>query len=644
MNLNISEHYEYNQYKEKLNEIFDKLDEVIYISNTIDYKKITILLAEIVQNFDYFKHHKDKLAADAAKAEAAKAEAAKAAMVGGVGNDNEEEGVPEGVPEATSIPVEEPPPKPYSKIDFAESIKNIKEGEEYIKLVSYINTTKQRINTKGTKLMEKVNEFITAYLQTPEHNTMIYSDYIKQHSNLEFKLNDIISNIKKIEDGIQKESTEYAKIYVDLMSNNWCSIKYEQFKFLAICADGWYSFIKKPFVKNAHVIEKKDGDVITKDDYNDFVENKLYILYNKLHDGFLKEPKDTKGSTDENPKATPTEDFDAINVLFKKQFESINKKLAKANAKADEAEDAKDEADVENDDVNEAEVANKGKAKEGESTNDEEGDEETKTEAETTPLTTKEAEAKVAETETTPTAKEKKAEAKAETETTPLTTKEAETETTPLTTKEAETETTPLTTKVAETETTPLTTKVAETETTPLTTKVAETETTPTAKEKKAEAKIEKEAKALTEKAKANAAETEARLEAIKTATNRNVANAEAEARIIEARIESAKTLAEEKKASLASKAEENKALLEEKADNARKLVLQTTADAEAKMSSLIGNQTSQFKGLANSFNLLKGDVGAEAEAKKTKGFYANIIKNKNKLNPQNAFQEFTKI
>ena len=556
MNLNISEHYEYNQYKEKLNEIFDKLDEVIYISNTIDYKKITILLAEIVQNFDYFKHHKDKLAADAAKAEAAKAEAAKATMVGGVGNDNEEEGVPEGVPEATSIPVEEPPPKPYSKIDFAESIKNIKEGEEYIKLVSYINTTKQRINTKGTKLMEKVKEFITAYLQTPEHNTMIYSDYIKQHSNLEFKLNDIISNIEKIEEGIRKESTEYAKIYVNLMSNNWCSIKTsEQFKFLVMCADRWYSIFKKPFVKNSHVIEKKDGDVITKDDYNEFVENKLYILYNKLHDEFLKDPSDTKGSTDENPKATPTEDFDAINVLFKKQFESINKKLAKANAKADEAEDAKDEADVENDDVNEAEAENKGKAKEGESTNDEEGDEETKTEAETTPLTTKEAEAKVAETETTPTAKEKKA------------------------------------------------------ETTPLTTKVAETETTPTAKEKKAEAKIEKEAKALTEKAKAKAAETEARLEAIKTATNRNVAKAEAEARIIEARIESAKTLAEEKKASLASKAEENKALLEEKADNARKKIVESSADAEAKMSSLIGNQTSQFKGLANSFNLLKGDV-----------------------------------
>ena len=592
MNLNISEHYEYNQYKEKLNEIFDKLDEVIYISNTIDYKKITILLAEIVQNFDYFKHHKDKLAADAAAA-AAKAEAAKATMVGGVGNDDEE-----GVQEATSIPVEEqPPPKPYSKIyeddGFAESIKNIKEGEEYIKLVSYINTTKQRINTKGTKLMEKVKEFITAYLQTPKPNTMIYSDYIKQHSNLEFKLNDIISNIEKIEEGIRKESTEYAKIYVNLMSNNWCSIKYEQFKFLAICADGWYSFIKKPFVKNAHVIEK---DVITKDDYNDFVENKLYKLYNKLHDGFLKEPKDTKDSIDEKPsdtKATPTKDFDAINVLFKKQFESINKKLAKANAKADEAEDAKDEADVENDDVNEAEVANKGKAKEGESTNDEEGDEETKTETENKGKANVEEVAKEGDE-----GELAKPSAKPETE--------------------AKEETTPTTKEVP-----------AKAETTPLTTKEAETKTTPTAKEKKAEAKIAKEAKALTEKAKALTEEAKANA-------------AEAEARIIEARIESAKTLAEEKKASLASKAEENKALLEEKADNARKLVLQTRADAEAKMSSLIGNQTSQFKGLANSFNLLKGDVGAEA--KKTKGFYDNIINKKNKLNPQNAFQEFTKI
>jgi tRNA U34 5-carboxymethylaminomethyl modifying enzyme MnmG/GidA len=52
--MDFEKHLEYNAYKDSLNEIFDKLDEVIYISNTIDYKKISILLSEIVQNFNYY--------------------------------------------------------------------------------------------------------------------------------------------------------------------------------------------------------------------------------------------------------------------------------------------------------------------------------------------------------------------------------------------------------------------------------------------------------------------------------------------------------------------------------------------------------------------------------------------------------------
>jgi hypothetical protein len=274
MNLDISEHLAYNQYKEKLNEIFTKLDEVLYLSNTIDYKKITILLAEIVQNFDYYKHHKEKLAEAAEASEASEAkDAGDAGMVvggkrgrrkvkGGAVDDVQgyRQAQTETAPETPETePTEPPPQKPYSRIDdddkgFAESIKNIKEGEEYKKLVSYIDTTKERINNKGTKLMEKVKDFIKEYLQNPERNSMIDADYIKQHSNLVFKLNDIISNIDKIEDGIQKESTEYAKIYVDLMSNKWCSIKDAKYlRFITICADKWY-YIKKTFVKNAHVI------------------------------------------------------------------------------------------------------------------------------------------------------------------------------------------------------------------------------------------------------------------------------------------------------------------------------------------------------------------------------------------------------
>jgi hypothetical protein len=187
---------------------------------------------------------------------------------------------------------------------------------------------------------------------------MIDADYIKQHSNIEFKLNDIIRNIDKIEDGIQKESTEYAKIYVDLMSNKWCSIKDAKYlHFITICADGWY-YIKKTFVKNAHVIDKED---ITKDDYKDFVEDKLYKLYLKLHKEFLKEPTDEKPS---DTKTTPTEDFDTIIVLFKNEFESIKEMIAneeaKAIAKDEEVEEANTDAD--------AKTEIKEKAKEGEKT------------------------------------------------------------------------------------------------------------------------------------------------------------------------------------------------------------------------------------------------------------------------------------
>jgi hypothetical protein len=52
-----NEHYKFNQYKVKLNEVFDNLDEIIYISSTIDYKKVNILLYKIVQNFDYYNYY-----------------------------------------------------------------------------------------------------------------------------------------------------------------------------------------------------------------------------------------------------------------------------------------------------------------------------------------------------------------------------------------------------------------------------------------------------------------------------------------------------------------------------------------------------------------------------------------------------------
>jgi hypothetical protein len=666
MNLNISEHYKYNQYKEKLNEIFDKLDEVIYISNTIDYKKITILLAEIVQNFDYYEHHKEKLAkaAKAAKEAIAAKEANDAEekekrvvggkrgrrkVKGGVANIPEPEAtpIPEQEPQPTATPEEtpketpEPPQKPYSLID-AESINHIKEGEEYKKLLFYIDTTKERINNKGTKLMEKVKDFIKEYLQNPERNSMIYDDYIKQHSNLEFKLKDIISNIDKIEDGIQKETTEYAKIYVDLMSNKWCSIKDAKYlSFITICANGWY-YIKKQFIKNAHVIEKGESkdDLITKEDYKDFVEDKLYKLYLKLHKEFPKDKKSSKDSS--NTKATPTEDFDTIIVLFKDEFQSIKVKIAEAKEEeatvqpeTEETEEtpAKQEATSQPDETKETPVETP-------------ADETKETKATAKPAETPEAQPETP-TEETPEAEAQTA--KTPTEETPAKpAQEAQPVETPAPTKEtkaqekarvAEEKTAIVKEKEANARAEAQTAKTPTEETPAKPAQEAQPVETPApTKETKAQAK----ARVAEEKtAKVEEKTAKARAEAITDASNIKEVNAQADEIITEARIEStkkAKELADKTKADVEAKAAEMK----QQAEDARKKVVEARADTEAKMSSLIGKQTSQFNGLANSLTSLKKDVGAEA--KQTKDLYANIINKKNKLNPIQAKQEFTNI
>lgn len=324
MNLNISEHIAYNQYKEKLNEIYDKLDEVIYLSNTIDYKKITILLAEIVQNFDYYKHHEEALAALAAlaakEAEATGKEPTATFTVGGGKGDEPKEPVIS---------------HPYSLIDD-KTIDNIKDGEEYKRLHSYIEKTKARIDKKGEKILELVKTFLEKYFKQ-FNNDKMNDDFVKQENNLDFKLNDIIANIDRIEHGIHDESKEEAKIYVDLMSNQW------RFKWRHNSAENdldefvgmWYRYYKKPFVKNAHVINKPMHS-ITKEDYTNFVEDKLYTkLFFELHKGF------------EPPPINQTKTFDTIKVLFETNLKEVKEKIEKAKAEADAAEaDAEAEAEA----------------------------------------------------------------------------------------------------------------------------------------------------------------------------------------------------------------------------------------------------------------------------------------------------------
>ena len=122
-----NEHYKFNQYKVKLNEVFDNVDEIIYISSTIDYKKVNILLYKIVQNFDYYNYYIPPPEEEEAEPQVP---------------DKPQETAPETPPQETpevppnETPTEQepsPPPKeqPYSSIDTEEMIDIIMKDQEY---------------------------------------------------------------------------------------------------------------------------------------------------------------------------------------------------------------------------------------------------------------------------------------------------------------------------------------------------------------------------------------------------------------------------------------------------------------------------------------------------------------------------------
>jgi len=347
--MDFEKHLEYNAYKDSLNEIFDKLDEVIYISNTIDYKKINILLSEIVQNFDYYNIYTIPSANVGKAVEmTVGGKRGRRKVKGGVG------GTPVGV--LVGTPVEGTPVTPldkqqqptqetlpYSDIDDQPTtITHIIEGDEYKNLVSYIQDTKTRIDDKGGKLKTKVDNFINNHLLTldAKDNHMIRDDFLKQYSSIVFKLEDIIKNIQNIKHGIQDEGTADAKINVDLMTNQWYLFSWDNTRFFT--TDWLYRWFKKPFAKDAHVIE---ADKLTKERYNAF-QAKLYDLYVKLHKGF---PQSEGKKYETNISELV---FTKINIKLE---ETYNKLKAKAEAaKAEEANEEKERAYKE---ANEAEDA-----------------------------------------------------------------------------------------------------------------------------------------------------------------------------------------------------------------------------------------------------------------------------------------------
>jgi hypothetical protein len=157
-----------------------------------------------------------------------------------------------------------------------------------------------------------------------------------------FKLEDIIKNIQNINHGIQDEGNADAKINVDLMTNEWHLFSLRNTHFFTT---DWLYWLKKPFSKDAHVI---NADKLTKERYNTFRE-KLYNLYVKLHKGFP-QSEGKKYETDISYFV-----FTKIRVKLEEFYKKeLKAKAEEAKAEAAEANEEKERAYKE---ANEAEDA-----------------------------------------------------------------------------------------------------------------------------------------------------------------------------------------------------------------------------------------------------------------------------------------------
>jgi hypothetical protein len=285
-----NEHYKFNQYKVKLNEVFDNLDEIIYISSTIDYKKVNILLYKIVQNFDYYNYYIPPPEEEEAEPQETAPE-------------TPPQEIPQETPEVppNETPTEQepsPPPKeqPYSSIDTEEMIDIIMKDQEYQDLIAYIDGVQTNIRRKSGNLIEIINP-LTEYLNDKTiENRLILQDYLKQHEAIKTKLKTIQENIREINYGIrQKYKIPPRKIKFDviLIPN---TIEWEFFKYFLTNSSARYHFNRYFYTKQIHVL---DGD-ISKENMGEF-ENKLKKLYNDLFikfNEYIRENKNNKPITD----------------------------------------------------------------------------------------------------------------------------------------------------------------------------------------------------------------------------------------------------------------------------------------------------------------------------------------------------------
>jgi len=223
-------HYNYKLYIDKFNIVMEAIEEIAFLSNTLDYNRLVVFFKEIIETFEFFKNIDE--------------------------NDDNSEG--------------------FSNMNNKDDlILSIIDCDEYKNLVNFMETYKNTIIRKCDKLKGKIED-LQQLLNDSKDNKYILKDY---NGNMSLMNSKMLSINEKLLDNI---SASLPHIKIEKINFNIKLITKNDI----ICILSSYQFLKKFIYKHMHVIDK-EYYTPTKDDVIEF-RNELYKIYEMLCEYFNK--------------------------------------------------------------------------------------------------------------------------------------------------------------------------------------------------------------------------------------------------------------------------------------------------------------------------------------------------------------------
>jgi hypothetical protein len=288
----------YNIYRKDLTNISYKFNELIYLCNNFDIKRINLLLINIIENYEFYT----------------------------------DEG--------------------YSDmLDANELSENIITSTEYVNMEYYINKNFENIYKKYKDYIKELKNSIYKYIDDIDtFNIFIIDNFKNEYKELISNLEEFKINSKELFDfSNNKDTKDSIKINVQLITNKifFYEIRYRIFKNL--------------LSKNLHVINKVDSNVTNSDevDFKNNIYNIYFNVYNNCINSLIKEEKyiQCKEEFNENLSIKIKLFKTALkNAEIKSEQKLAKIKLNEAKKKKIEEEEAENERGIDEDILEQAKL------------------------------------------------------------------------------------------------------------------------------------------------------------------------------------------------------------------------------------------------------------------------------------------------